>query len=107
MPPAQPQPGVPSWVKAIEHDGAPAIELRLKVVPGASRDAVVGPLGDRLKIRVAAPPEDGRANKAVCALLARALGVTPNAVEIVAGQTSPAKTALVRGLTPPDADRLL
>ena len=45
--------------------------LRVKAVPGAKRDAIAGALGDRLKIRVAAPPEDGQANAAIRALLAR------------------------------------
>ena len=50
-------------------DTAEGLHLRLKVVPGASRDAVAGPLGDRLKVRVAVAPEDGKANRAVCALV--------------------------------------
>lgn len=74
--------------------------LLLKVVPGSRRDEVVGPLGDRLKVKVAAPPEDGRANKAVCELLAGAMGVSARDVSIIAGHASPEKTALVRGVTP-------
>jgi uncharacterized protein (TIGR00251 family) len=65
-------------------------------VPGASRTAIVGPLGDRLKVRVAAPPEKGAANRAVVELLRKWLGV--RGVEIVAGQGTPEKTARVRGL---------
>ena len=79
-----------------------ALLLRLKAVPGASRDAIAGPLGDRLKIRVSAPPEGGKANKAICALLASALGVRPADVEIVSGHASAEKTARVRG-APGDA----
>lgn len=65
-------------------------------MPGASRTAVVGPLGDRLKVRVAAPPEKGAANRAVVELLREWLGVAD--VEIVAGHGNPEKTARVRGL---------
>ena len=65
-------------------------------MPGASRSAIGGPLGDRLKVRVAAPPEKGKANRAVVALLRRWLGVED--VEIVAGFGSPEKTARVRGI---------
>ncbi|MBS0190905.1 MAG: DUF167 domain-containing protein [Planctomycetes bacterium] len=69
------------------------------MVPGSSRDAVAGVLGDRLKIKVAAAPEAGRANAAVCELLARALGIRPRDISVEAGATSPEKTVRVRGLT--------
>ena len=55
-------------------------------------------LGDRLKIRVAAPPEGGRANQAVCALIARTLNIPQRNVEISAGHTSPEKTLAIRGI---------
>lgn len=72
------------------------IELRLKVVPGASRSAVAGVLGDRLKLRVVAPPEGGKANAEVVALLERELG---GKVEIVAGNANPQKTVIIRGVS--------
>ncbi|MCA9298373.1 MAG: DUF167 domain-containing protein [Phycisphaerales bacterium] len=80
------------------HTTESGVEIRVKAVPGASRDAIGGPLGGRLKIRVAAPPEGGKANRAICALLARTLACRPSDVEVVAGQTHPEKTILVRGL---------
>jgi len=83
------------------------LRIRLKVVPGASRDALAGWLDDRLKIRVAAPPEQGQANAAVCRVLAKALGLNPRQVEIVSGHTSPQKTAEVHGLTATQAAALL
>ena len=70
-------------------------EIALKVVPGASRSEVVGPLGNRLKVRVAAPAEGGQANRAVVRLLKEWLGVA--GVEIVAGHGRPEKTAKVAG----------
>lgn len=73
------------------------IELRIKVVPGASRSEIVGPLGDRLKVRVAAPAEGGKANRAVVELLREWLSVKD--VEIVAGHSSGEKTVRVGGLT--------
>ncbi|MBX3321605.1 MAG: DUF167 domain-containing protein [Phycisphaeraceae bacterium] len=74
------------------------VVVRVKAVPGARADAITGLLGDRLKVRVAAPPEDGRANAAIIALLARALGIRRSALEIAHGQTSPEKTILIRGV---------
>ena len=73
--------------------------LRLKVVPGASRDEVVGAHGDRLKVKVAAPPEKGRATAAVLALLASRLGLSPQAVRLVSGPATPLKVVGVRGLS--------
>lgn len=78
---------------------AAGVEITVKVVPGASRDGIVGPLGDALKLRVAAPPERGRANAAVEALLANKLGVTGADVTVIKGPTSPRKTVLVRRLS--------
>ncbi|MBX3381162.1 MAG: DUF167 domain-containing protein [Phycisphaeraceae bacterium] len=73
--------------------------IRLKVVPGSSRDALAGVLGDRLKVKVAAAPEGGKANKAVCILLASVFDVKPRDVSIIAGATSPEKTAHIKGVT--------
>jgi uncharacterized protein (TIGR00251 family) len=75
------------------------IVIRAKVVPGARRNEIAGWLGDRLKVRVTAPPEGGRANRAVCALIAAALGVRARRVEIVAGHGSAEKTVRVAGVT--------
>lgn len=72
--------------------------IRVKAVPGARRTRVAGALGDRLKVQVAAPPEDGRANSAICQLLAELLGVRPGAVMVNAGMTSPQKTLHITGI---------
>jgi len=82
---------------ARDADG-PACRLAVKVVPGSRKNAVAGMLGERLKIRVAAPPEDGKANRAVCALLAEQLGVRERDVTVVAGHSAPEKTIRVAGL---------
>lgn len=81
---------------------AAGLELRLKVVPGASRSEIVGPLGDRLKVRVSAPPEGGEANRAVVELISRWLSAD---VRIVRGHGGAEKTLEVRGLStlPSDA----
>jgi uncharacterized protein (TIGR00251 family) len=71
--------------------------LRVKAVPGASTDEVVGMLGDRLKVRVAAAPEGGRANRALIDLLATRLGVSPRSLRLVSGEAQPLKVLGVRG----------
>lgn len=73
------------------------MELDVKVVPGASRTEIVGPLGNRLKIRVAAPAEGGKANRALVDLLREWLGTRD--VEIVAGASGPEKSVRVLGLS--------
>lgn len=77
-----------TWLEAIPG----GCQLRVKVVPGASRSVVAGVLGDRLKIRIAAPPEDGRANRALASLLGELTGCS---CTVVAGHGSPQKTVLV------------
>jgi uncharacterized protein len=72
--------------------------LHVKVVPGAKRDELVGRYGDAIKVRVAAAPENGKANAAVIGVLANALGVKPSGVRLVRGQTSPAKVFEIDGL---------
>lgn len=83
---------------------AGGVSFEVKVVPGASRDQVVGLLGDKLKVKVAAPPENGKANAAVCRLIAQTLGVAASAVRVVRGASQPNKCIEVRGV---DAATLL
>jgi uncharacterized protein (TIGR00251 family) len=66
-------------------------------VPGASRSGIAGVLGDRLKVRVASPPEGGKANREVVRLLAEWLDVRD--VEIVAGLSSAEKTVRISGVS--------
>lgn len=75
------------------------VAIRVKVVPGASRSKVAGLLGDRLKVAVAAPPEAGKANAALCELLAGVLEVGKRAAQVTSGQTQPRKTVTVSGVT--------
>jgi uncharacterized protein (TIGR00251 family) len=73
------------------------IQLRLKVVPKASADRIVGWIGDRLKVQVRAAPERGKANAAVLGLLAKALGLGRASIRITAGETSAQKTVQIEG----------
>lgn len=88
------------------------LNLHLHVSPGASRTRVEGWRTDpdgtqRLRIRVAAPPDKGKANKAVVKLLADRLNVAPKDIEVVRGATSRAKTVQIAGTEADLRHRLL
>jgi uncharacterized protein len=74
----------PPWCRRV----AGGVELALHVQPGARRAGLVGEHGGRLKLSVAAPPADGRANEAVLQLVADLLAVPRRAVELVSGATA-------------------
>src|SRR5262245_27276550 len=74
-------------------------QLLVRVTPRARQSAIAGWHGSALAVRVAAPPSDGRANRAVTDLLADALGVPRSAVELVGGAASRDKRFRVAGLT--------
>ena len=79
----------------------------MKVVPSSSRTSIDGWLGDVLKVRVAAPPERGKANASVGATIADALGLPASSVRVVAGHTSPRKTIEIAGLSEGEIQRRL
>jgi uncharacterized protein (TIGR00251 family) len=70
--------------------------LTIRVQPGASRSGVVGAYGSALKVRVAAPANDGKANAALVRFLAAHLGVPPRSIEITAGHHDRTKVVEVR-----------
>jgi len=82
----------------------PPLRLQLKVIPGATRPGVEW-FGDKLKVKVSAPPEKGRANSAVCALLASTLKLPISAVRIVAGEHQQLKKVELSGLTLADVQQ--
>jgi uncharacterized protein (TIGR00251 family) len=93
-------------LKITEVEGG--VTFAVRVVPRASRNEIAGVHGDALKVRVTAPPVEGRANKALIAFLAKRLGVRKSQVEIVAGATSRRKMIRVTGLWPQEVgERLL
>ena len=83
----------------LTNDPAGGVRVALKVVPGASRDRVVGVLGDALKVAVSKPPAGGAANKAVVQLLAAHLDLPAASITITRGHASPRKEVRVAGLT--------
>jgi uncharacterized protein (TIGR00251 family) len=72
--------------------------LRLRVIPNARRDEVLGEHGDAVKIKIAALALEGKANEAIRGFLAERLGVSVRAVEFVSGEKSRDKVVAVEGL---------
>ena len=72
--------------------------LRVRVQPRASRDAILGWQAGTLRLRVSAPPVDGKANRAVATLLATALGVAPSSVRVVQGERGRDKLVKITGV---------
>ena len=87
--------------------GEDAIVLRVHAQPGAGRSAIVGRYRDALKVRVAAPPQGGRANGALVTLLAHEFGVKDAQVSLVGGESSRAKRFRIEGLELERVDSLL
>ena len=77
--------------------------LAIKAVPNAPRSAVAGWLGEALKVKVQAPPVEGRANEALCDFLAEQLGLPRRAVTVLRGDTSRLKLVRIEGLTEAEA----
>jgi uncharacterized protein len=87
---------LPSWVT---RSGDAAV-INAFVQPRSAKEGIVGVHGAALKIKVSAPPADGRANAAVEKLLARTLGVARSDVAVVSGQSSRHKRIRVGRMTP-------
>ena len=85
------------WARRVPDGWLLAVHTR----PGAKRTEVVGLHGEALKLRVAAPPVEGRANDELAAFVAEALGIPRKSVTVVKGGTSRRKTVLVAA---PQAD---
>lgn len=73
--------------------------LELKVIPNAPRNQIVGRLGEAIKVKIHAPPLEGRANDALCEFLAECLQVPRRSVTVLRGDTSRQKLVRVDGLS--------
>jgi len=80
-----------------EREGA--VTLRVRVQPRASRTEIVGEYAGAIKLRVTAPPVDGKANEECRRFLAKLLGVSAGSVEIIAGDSSRDKVVRIHGIT--------
>ena len=94
---------MPAWLKSV----AGGVELTLRIVPRASRNAVAEAVGEALKIRLQAPPVDGKANAALREFLADTFDVPVRAVTLISGETGRLKRVRVAGLTAATAEAAL
>jgi len=95
---------VSDWYR-VSSDGR--ITLTLHIQPGAKKTECAGLHGDALKIRLAAPPVDGKANEALVKFVAERLGLARSAVLLKSGQTSRRKVLEVAGTTAAAIEQLL
>ena len=75
------------------------VTFAIKVVPRAPKNQIAGIEGDAVRIRLNAPPVEGKANDALIAFLAETFGVRRAQIEIIVGETSRRKIVRVRGVT--------
>ncbi|MGD0017539.1 MAG: DUF167 family protein [Verrucomicrobiia bacterium] len=85
---------------------ADGVVLNIRVVPRASKTEVQGVLGDALKIRLQAPPVDGKANAALVKFLADKLGIAKSNVTLLSGETGRVKRVLIQSLDEDGISRL-
>jgi len=95
---------VSDWFR-VAADGR--VTLTLHIQPGAKKTEIAGLHGDALKIRLAAPPVDGKANEALVKFVAEALKLPKSAVNLKSGQTSRRKVLEVQGATTEAVARLV
>lgn len=88
-----------------ERDGSALVHVRLQ--PRSVRDELVGERAGRLVGRVTAPPAEGRANTALCRLVAKAAGIAPSRATLVRGASSRDKLIRLEGLAAIEAARRL
>ena len=72
--------------------------LQIKVIPGSSVNKIVGVEGDQIKVKIAAPPEKGKANKEIISFLAKVLGLRKKDVVIENGEKSRVKLVRIYGV---------
>ena len=76
------------------------IIIKVKIVPGSSKNKIIGAYNDALKISVAAPPVEGKANKKCITYLAKYFDVAKSKIEIISGQTSKNKLIKIYDISP-------
>jgi len=82
-------------------------DIMIRLLPGSSRNQVIGREGDSYKVKVTSPPVDRKANKALVVLLAKRFRIARSSIEIVSGKSSRLKTVRVHGVSVEDVIRLM
>jgi uncharacterized protein (TIGR00251 family) len=83
---------------AVARDTAEGLVLNVRVVPRSERDEIVGVYGEALKIRINAPPVDGKANDRLARFLSTQLEIPASRIKIIRGMTSREKQLLITGI---------
>lgn len=78
--------------------GENSLNIQVQIQPGSSKDQIIGLHNGRLKIKISAPPVDGKANQNLIEFIAKALGVSKSKIDIVKGRTSKLKTLKISGI---------
>jgi uncharacterized protein (TIGR00251 family) len=94
---------VASWIRESEHGAL----VEIRALPGARKSEIVGEQNGRLKIRLNAPPVEGKANKELLRLLAKQLGLKKSQVRLHTGDRSRDKIVLLADVTVAEAQRIL
>ena len=92
-----------SWI----HETTEGVVLNLRIVPRASKNEIGEILDNALKIRLQAPPVEGKANKALVKFLAKTLGIPARNITILSGETGRNKRILIGGMKEEDLDKKL
>jgi uncharacterized protein (TIGR00251 family) len=82
----------------------PTITFTVQVQPRSSSDGIAGMHDGRLKVRISAPPVEGKANERLTEVIAKAFGVSKSSVDIIKGHTSRLKTIRISGISREDYD---
>ena len=83
------------------------VRIALHVQPKASKTEIVGIYQDRLKLRIQAPPVDGKANGAICQFFSKLLSVPKSAVSVVSGESGRSKVVAITGVALVDVEQVL
>jgi len=86
---------MPAWLQVRDQ----GVVIHLLVQPRASKNEVVGPQGDELKVRLTSPPVEGAANRLCCEFIAKRLGLAKSSVTLEAGETSRHKRLFLPGVS--------
>jgi uncharacterized protein (TIGR00251 family) len=90
------------------HDAKSGAAISVKVTPRAKKTEVIGVMEDgTIRVRVAAVPEEGKANQALIEFLARVLDIPASAIDIMGGLTSERKLISLIGITPAEVERVM